>query len=320
MCSACNKKMVLGSSTKAQSVSNPNEVSTGSKDSSPPKSYPKKRNREPSPWMPVPGLVLHYSRARSVTKTFVATSSDFYYYNCGGEVDRGWGCTYRVLQMMVSNIKYTVEKRCRERSSGGSRRTVEIPTLRSIQTSLSEEKRLFTRSIVGTKEWLEPKHAVAYLTKHFGDHVSAKEYRVVMNDGDRKQSDEADNSFCSEEEDRDSNETSSCVGINDFDALMRALFYHFQTSKTPVMIDNHVQTKCVMGIGACSKTGEPLLLVFDPHIWSNKPIPWDKGLYRPAHHAELRQDEPCEGRKWVRWQSAHHLLTGVKEGKDWMLC
>jgi len=55
---------------------------------------------------PVPGLIPLYAQHGRVTKQLqhisVASSSVFYYYDCCDEHDRGWGCTYRALQSVIS--------------------------------------------------------------------------------------------------------------------------------------------------------------------------------------------------------------------------
>mmetsp|Transcript_477 Transcript_477/g.854 ORF Transcript_477/g.854 Transcript_477/m.854 type:complete len:278 (+) Transcript_477:59-892(+) len=98
---------------------------------------------------PLGGMVELYkkrlTRGLDTSSILVATDTDFWYYNCNDEIDRGWGCTYRVIQTIFSNLK--------KRGCIGENEPV--PTLRNIQQALSELPG-YDRSIIGSKKWLEP--------------------------------------------------------------------------------------------------------------------------------------------------------------------
>lgn len=38
--------------------------------------------------------------------TNICTDADYYHYECISEVDTGWGCSYRCLQMLLSAVNY----------------------------------------------------------------------------------------------------------------------------------------------------------------------------------------------------------------------
>jgi len=83
-----------------------------------------------------------------------ASETDFWYYNCMDEMDRGWGCTYRVMQMVFSNL----QKR-------GFLDNIKMPSLREIQQRLATLPG-YNSSIVGSKKWLEPPDANNYFKSY----------------------------------------------------------------------------------------------------------------------------------------------------------
>jgi len=113
---------------------------------------------------PIVGLVEHYhSKVEKVVTTnqeskeerdrgchLFATETDFWYYNCMDEMDRGWGCTYRVMQMVFSNLQ-------KQRFLKDSK----MPSLREIQQRLATLPGYSPR-IVGSRKWLEPPDANNY--------------------------------------------------------------------------------------------------------------------------------------------------------------
>jgi len=83
----------------------------------------------------------------------VATPTDFYHYDCCGESDRGWGCAYRDLQMIVSNFILR----------GLS---VKIPSILEIQQTLVDAA-FVPATFLSSHSWIEPSHAQEWL-KRFG--------------------------------------------------------------------------------------------------------------------------------------------------------
>ncbi|GAB5353867.1 hypothetical protein AAMO2058_000071000 [Amorphochlora amoebiformis] len=98
---------------------------------------------------PLSGLVDLFDKAAEIkhrlSEHWVATETDFWYYNCKDEIDRGWGCTYRVIQTIFDNLKR--QKRLHL--------DVPMPTLRNIQETLANLPG-YDNTIVGSKRWLEP--------------------------------------------------------------------------------------------------------------------------------------------------------------------
>lgn len=54
---------------------------------------------------PVPKLTtLFATSCPNAENVHVATETLFFHYDCCGELDFGWGCAYRCLQMILSNL------------------------------------------------------------------------------------------------------------------------------------------------------------------------------------------------------------------------
>jgi len=82
----------------------------------------------------------------------VATPTDFYHYDCNGDSDRGWGCAYRDLQMIISNLIHRGI-------------ALKIPNILQIQQALVDSK-FSPSSILGSQNWIEPSHCQDYLKQH----------------------------------------------------------------------------------------------------------------------------------------------------------
>lgn len=254
-----------------------------------------KKNHPPKPRPPRAGLCALYANAGCVRGALVATKTEFYYYGCQGTRDHGWGCTYRVLQMIFSNLKCRLPGGGSGGGGGGSH--LSVPSLRNIQTGMYEAK-VFSRAIIGSRTWLEPWHCAMYL-----QHLSARAGPLRT------------------------------LNINPFSATFDAtktehrvwfeqrLWGHFAGtgSRTPVMLDNHVQTKGILGIGRCRDTNQVLILVFDPHVWKHSHDASTMEV-KPASSSAERTACVREGlRKYVFWTSLRKYLDDIQVGKSWMV-
>jgi hypothetical protein len=192
---------------------------------------------------PRSGLIPLFAKASCVQEPWVATSTDFHYYGCNNEHDTGWGCTYRVLQMTLSCL---MKQGCLPRLRA-------VPTLREIQQTLVDEK-VFAKSHVGSTQWLEPSHSAVYvnaLIRRASNHSS----RAVPRDVWARHV-EVD-----------------LRKLANRRWLIARLKTHFRPPgadagahgsrrggpRTPVMFDNHVKTKAVVGIASSSNETKELM-------------------------------------------------------------
>jgi len=88
----------------------------------------------------------------------ICADTDYYHYECLCEVDTGWGCSYRSLQMLLSCIKHsqvaTVE---------------EIPSIFDIQTKLVTcgNPPSFKESEINTPTWIGPYEIREFLESEY---------------------------------------------------------------------------------------------------------------------------------------------------------
>jgi len=91
----------------------------------------------------VEGLISIYSEGKD--GIFMASETDYYHYTCCGELDRGWGCSYRCCQMLLSNLK-----------KNGKIQFDSMPTLLDIQITLATVAKKVHNSDIGSHTWIEP--------------------------------------------------------------------------------------------------------------------------------------------------------------------
>ncbi len=171
------------------------------------------KRKPKGPIHPVSGLVPMFSKRLGISAGTVvvrtATDTDFWYYNCGGEMDTGWGCTYRAIQMVVSNLLIR---------SGKPKQSP--PSLRAIQETLSRcyPDRYPVKTTVGSRLWLEPPDARRFFEAGAGVTGRDATYNV----------------------------TSDAKALS---ALWVDAWDHFHTHRTPVIFDDKVKTYAVLGVG-----------------------------------------------------------------------
>ena len=171
------------------------------------------------------------------------TKTDYFHYECLSEYDTGWGCAYRCLQMLLNNLKK------RNINSNLTPSFIE-PSIFEIQKQLTNvnTEGYFKITDIGTSRWIGPYEISPYLFELFG---------VISEVG---------------------NEVIDPNGSN-LDTIKRFWSY-FDRSEgeeipSPVVIDNGIKTKNILGIRRKSsgKSDEELLdsdlLLFDPHYSEN---------------------------------------------------
>lgn len=206
-----------------------------------------------------------------IPQVFLASETDLIHYSCLGEADVGWGCAYRCLQMILSNL-FLFDGRNDEptdesQDPRGAARWSAMPNLRSIQVQLFKLKRLKKRDIGGTT-WIEPPDVGCYL-RSFG--LAADD--VIFRPGKNEE------------------------------AFKERLIRHFEVEGTPVMIDDRVKAYCILGVRldvpAKRKAESEMevrssaarvthLLRFDPHV------------------TQYRVPDRISGAKWLTFKAAFY--------------
>jgi hypothetical protein len=100
---------------------------------------------------PVPNLIALFSSL--VKEPQMCTNLDYIHYACSGEYDVGWGCAYRVLQMVLS---------CLIRCGALPQHEETVPSIGELQRAMAHIGRLRMKDIYSHK-WIEPPDAGAYL-------------------------------------------------------------------------------------------------------------------------------------------------------------
>lgn len=135
----------------------------------------------PSAGVPVPSLLKRYFAASyistldpttglcggpvRVVARACATDCDYVYYGTHGEADFGWGCCYRVLQMLAGALVrrgWLCTPNSKPVSSQVCAHEAIFPTIQSIQEALVRVGRL-DDDRVGSRDWIEPPDVAAVL-------------------------------------------------------------------------------------------------------------------------------------------------------------
>lgn len=201
--------------------------------------------------LPSVGVVEEYAADGTYAQA-LATATDYFHYGNCGENDGGWGCAYRCLQMILSNLILF------SRSNPGFLAPVSphifptsyqsslthpnadrwelVPSIFEIQITLAKIGRMEEHDI-GSQRWIEPPDAGAYLEYC---NIQGRNTTFLANNP---------------------------MSINSF---QRSLTEHFNIVKTPVMIDDRIQAFCLLGIqfrDPNQPTRITHLLRFDPHVF-----------------------------------------------------
>ena len=222
--------------------------------------------------LPTEGLVAKFAAFVKEQECLrIASHTDFYHYTCCGEKDGGWGCAYRCLQMIISNLLFdaalnpSIPATFRDAAAGpsplaaladvpslpGAGRWALVPSLREIQRRLAEVGAL-AESDVGSSKWIEPPHCGLFLRSH-----GLEAFDCCF-------------------------DTADSLQREPFQARLSA---HFAEQRAPVMIDDRVKAYCLLGL----KHGDPEspsavthVLRFDPHVfvypslnsWGTRGVEW----------------------------------------------
>jgi len=117
---------------------------------------------------PVAGLPELFSKCKA-TKVAVVTDTLYYHYNCCNEYDITWGCAYRCLQTLLSNLslsgfKDAILKNVNLELDDYQQIEQVIPSIYEIQVNLARVGNIEQKH-VGSTLWIEPPNAAIYLRK-----------------------------------------------------------------------------------------------------------------------------------------------------------
>ncbi|KAI6652636.1 hypothetical protein LOD99_4421 [Oopsacas minuta] len=99
-----------------------------------------------------------------------SVESEYYHYNCCGEIDEGWGCAYRALQTLISCIT-------QDKSENKDNTAIE-DVIHKVKEIKLEDKAVLTKTIPSIKDiqstlkitkprqWIDPDYAHTYLSKY----------------------------------------------------------------------------------------------------------------------------------------------------------
>uniref|UniRef100_A0A6C0K5X3 RING-type domain-containing protein n=1 Tax=viral metagenome TaxID=1070528 RepID=A0A6C0K5X3_9ZZZZ len=186
---------------------------------------------------PVPPAIVHY-----------ATNTTLYRYHSEGTDDFGWGCAWRSIQTCLSHYGITITMADLYHRFG--REESLIPLYRQIYPN---HPWTLGSSYADPRGWADP--IIGQLILH-GMGIRSDLFFV----NGRLRSTE-DYSWCP---------------ILNFRLLQQRLLQHFQTHKSPVMIDDDLYTMTILGIGV--HDGLTSLWIGDPHVMRKITIP-SIGIY-----------------------------------------
>ena len=228
----------------------------------------------------------------------LGSETDYYYYGCAGEADRGWGCAYRCCQMIVSSA-------ARFRAADDADAADAPPSISAIQKALAQlPGHAFTEEKVGSTEWIEPPDVAAYLRAHHAVECAESSARV------------ADGSALAQ--------------------LCGELWAHFSQEegawRGPVMVDDGQFAYCIGGLADARGADDPAgsagvegtwLLVLDPHV-SDATAGGQAPAGISAEHIAapeslFKSTAPLPPPGVVRWLSFGEVFVEGSRGSSWMV-
>mmetsp|Transcript_4621 Transcript_4621/g.6953 ORF Transcript_4621/g.6953 Transcript_4621/m.6953 type:complete len:377 (-) Transcript_4621:146-1276(-) len=235
----------------------------------------------------------------------VATETDYFFYTCLNDNDRGWGCAYRALQQILSNLLLYFQKHkndaCNNQPSLSSFRTKEgkrlkgshcvrsketerwdgIPSILEIQHRLWSIGALLPHQ-VGTSKWIEPKEACMFL-RSWGLNAHTLSFH--------------------------SNDPRSVQGFK------KLLFIHFGGEegkgwRSPLMIDDTIKAYSVLGVG------------FSPSPFSSSlsPDSITHILRFDPHAVEYPTGDDDVGWRGAEWMPFERVFPPEKKRTEWFVC
>eukprot|EP01080_Neovahlkampfia_damariscottae_P008656 gene8656-603_t len=204
------------------------------------------------------GLVELFSTENSV----VCTKTDYFHYDSCNETDQGWGCAYRVLQSILSNLYYKQKK---ETKNTGHI----IPSIYEIQLQL-EKIKLFKKKDVGSNKWIEPPEIALYLQSLSINCDEAVFYNPLNKQELKKESTKI---------------------YHNFEELITKFYSHFEKNKTPIIFDDSIYAYSLVGIRR--NKDEFQVLRFDPHNFDHENFE----SYKKSVESKQRS---IGGVKWIK--------------------
>ncbi len=160
-----------------------------------------------------------------------ASPFNLFAYGYGGQDDHGWGCAYRCLQMLADHAA---------RHEGTAAAPASIRELQEHLVSVG----VLSESQVGSRDWIEPSHARAFLAARagLGERAVFEEILELNVDQEAKLA-----------------------------AFASLLWEHFGSAKSPVMIDDSIKAYVIGASRLKDVAAGPLpdnmqVLLFDPHV------------------------------------------------------
>eukprot|EP01095_Lingulamoeba_sp_RSL-Kostka_P018177 TRINITY_DN985_c1_g3_i1.p1 TRINITY_DN985_c1_g3~~TRINITY_DN985_c1_g3_i1.p1 ORF type:complete len:398 (+),score=136.89 TRINITY_DN985_c1_g3_i1:42-1196(+) len=213
----------------------------------------------------------------------LSSSTDYYHYECLCEPDTGWGCTYRCLQMLMSNLRLkgsTVKK--------GEDEVFEVePSVYEIQTVLSkaETENYFNETDVGGGKWIGPGEMSGYF-KYFNYDSFYITDELTMEFKEQVQTVEND--------------------------LFLRLSEHFTNARTPITVTNGKKTYSIAGVRKKLKPNSDEIigidvLLLDPHFSEN---------LNYSHFENRDNSSFIESVEMLSDDEALSLLRGIRREND----
>ncbi|KAF9099774.1 hypothetical protein BGX27_000532 [Mortierella sp. AM989] len=228
-------------------------------------------------------MLLNISKAQGITKQAYLADPSVVFIQ-GDKSDRGWGCGYRNLQMMLSyvvNHTSTHEDKEYRKNRTAEARSLSnpIPTIAELQQQLDfawkngfdpQGAKQLKGEIIGTKKWIGTTDVWSILSS-LGIRCSILDFHTPTGPKGTHPAMIAAiyNYFC----------TPTWLPL---EAPEMASFYEYvqleseqriiQTAKPPLYIQHQGHSRTVIGIEVLT-TGELNLLIFDPGRWLHKAIP-----------------------------------------------
>lgn len=187
--------------------------------------------------------LVNFVQERTLVRS--ATATDFFHYGCLNENDGGWGCAYRCLQMILSNLLHhnaalVFRADPASISAGYVEKNVPeqwqmIPSLREIQQELANLGRIQQKD-VGSTKWIEPPDCASFL-RRWKLRADDREYHLI--------------------------EPETIADLH------QRLVEHFNTHQTPVMIDDRIKAYCIVAVKLHASEANTVthVLRFDPHVF-----------------------------------------------------
>jgi hypothetical protein len=199
-------------------------------------------------------------QSSGLTCVSVSLPVSFHYYDCRGELDRGWGCTYRCLQTVLSclprDLSAAIERdvknfTCQYTPVDGF--TNRVPRVVDIQNRLADIKSVEDKWR-NSQRWIEPSHVADYLNS-YGVPCHYATFSLTAGPGAHPGTDAEHFALCAALWRHFSldpvAQLSACGGVSQ--EALNFVFpvppdTNFTAFRTPIVCDDGVRTVCVCGV------------------------------------------------------------------------